>query len=355
MKILMVGPHPEKVKGGMSTVIKSYYDSELVNRNKIIAINTVVDGIKIKKLLILIGSYIRMFGVLITQKIDIVHIHLASRKSFYRKSLYINLASIFKKRIIVHMHGGEFDDFYKNESNKWQQKYITKTFNKASIILALGEEWKKKINQYTNTPVEILYNSVNVSKENLYSDECKNILFLGRIEKEKGVYDLLNAMKVVQRFDKESKLILAGDGEVEKIKKVIKTLNLTENIVLTGWINSKDVRELLLKTSIFVLPSYNEGLPMSILEAMALGIPVISTNVGSIPELVENDVNGKIILPGEVKELSDALIELIKDKEKRKQISDMNFYKIKKSFSNEVNHEKLNLIYNSLLKGEYDR
>lgn len=355
MKILMVGPHPEKVKGGMSTVIKSYYESQILNRNKIIAINTVVDGIKIKKLLILISSYIKMFGTLITQKIDIVHIHLASRKSFYRKSLYINLASIFKKRIVIHMHGGEFDDFYKNESNKYQQKYITKTFNKASIILALGEEWQKRINQYTNTPVEILYNSVDIGKENPYSYEYENILFLGRIEKEKGVYDLINAMKVVQSFDKESKLILAGDGELEKIKKVIRTLNLNENVILTGWISQKDVRELLMKTSIFVLPSYNEGLPMSILEAMSLGIPIISTSVGSIPEVVENNINGKIILPGKIKELSNALIELIKDNEKRKKMSEINFYKIKKNFSNEVNHEKLNSIYNSLLKGEYDK
>lgn len=348
MKILMVGPHKDKVKGGMSTVIKGYYNSELVHQYDFISINTVIDGCKFMKLLCFIYSYIKMIFCLVFTNIHIVHVHVASRKSFYRKSFYIKLAKLCKKKILLHMHGGEFDIFYWQECNENQRRKITKVLNMSNRIISLGEEWKKRISKYCSTQVTVVYNSVDVEKLNLYDINSKNVLFLGRLEKTKGIFDLIEAAQFVIKEEKNINFILAGDGDLLKITNIIIDKKLENNFKLLGWIDSNEVKNLLKDTMCYVLPSYNEGMPMSILEAMSFGIPIVSTNVGGIPEIIENSVNGFLIKPGDVQALSDSILFLSKNPRNKKEISISNFNKVNKKYSNDINCKILSNIYEEL-------
>jgi glycosyltransferase involved in cell wall biosynthesis len=349
MKIIMVGPHKDKVKGGMSTVIKGYYNSDLVNKYEFISINTVIDGCKFIKLLCFFYSYAKMIFCLMFNNIDLVHVHVASRKSFYRKSIYIKLAKVFKRKIVLHMHGGGFDTFYWKECNDKKRKKITRILNMGDVIIALGESWKSKISRYCSTSISVVYNSVNVENQNLYNQNSKNVLFLGRLEKQKGIFDLIKAAQFIIKQDKDIKFLLAGNGDLSKIMEVLKAKKIKENFKLLGWVDSYEVKRLLKDSMAFVLPSYNEGMPISILEAMSFGVPVISTNVGSIPEIIKNRINGFLIKPGDIKGISKSILYINKNYNKKIKISNKNFEDVSKKYSNDVNYKALSDLYESLL------
>lgn len=109
------------------------------------------------------------------------------------------------------------------------------------------------------------------------------------------------------------KFYLCGDGDIEGINNEIDKLNISKWIAHVGWIDSNEKQEIYKNIAINVLPSYNEGLPMSILETMAYGIPSITTNIASIPEVVVDGVNGFLINPGDIDALSDKLKILLND------------------------------------------
>ncbi len=348
MNVLMIGPDREKIKGGMSSVIKNYIDSKLSEEINIIPISTVSGGNKIGKIFTFINSYMKTFYNLAFKGIDITHIHVASRNSFIRKSYYIRLAKRLNSKIVIHMHGGQFDKFYWNESNDRRKKHITNILNKADVVIALGERWEKSIKEYCDSEIVVIPNSINVNKINLYNKNSNNILFIGRLEKDKGIYDLINAFKKVVSNIENINLILAGDGEKEKVNNILEKYGLTKNVVLKGWVNKDEIDRLLGEASLFLLPSYDEGMPISILEAMSFGVPIISTNVGSIPEVI-TDENGILINPGDVDKLSDSIEFLFKDENLRNKISNNNYKKIIEEYNTEINNNKLLNLYKEIL------
>ncbi|EOG6176939.1 glycosyltransferase family 1 protein [Clostridium perfringens] len=348
MNILMIGPDREKLKGGMSSVINSYFNSELIKKLNIIPIGTVVDGSRIIKLKVFVISYIKTLYILLFKNIDIVHVHVASRTSFKRKSFYINLVKKFNKKIVIHMHGGQFDKFYWDESNDKQRRKITKVLDKADIIIALGEKWRERIVKYCSTEVITIPNSLNSQKSNLYNENSNNILFLGRLEEAKGIYDLIDTVDRLNKLE-NVKFILAGDGDKDRLESLLIKRNLQDKIIMTGWLDKNEVEDRLKDTMIFLLPSYDEGMPMSILEAMSFGIPIISTKVGSIPEVI-SDNNGILIEPGNIDELANAIRYLVENKDKRIKMSTNNYKKIKENFDIEVNNSKLISLYEGLMK-----
>ena len=136
------------------------------------------------------------------------------------------------------------------------------------------------------------------------------------LTKRKGIYDLIEAIKILndKGIVREKKLnfIIGGSGKEEvQIKELISKYKLEQCTEMVGWVNGEKKEELLKKSQLFVLPSYNEGLPMAILEAMSYGIPVVSTDVGSISEVVKNYKTGFLIEPGKRDEIAKGIINLI--------------------------------------------
>lgn len=150
--------------------------------------------------------------------------------------------------------------------------------------------------------------------------------------------------RLVTEFE-DIQLYIAGDGELKKIKDIIKEKRLEKNINCVGWVSGSEKERLLKECSVFVLPSYNEGMPMSILEAMAYKNSVISTEVGGIPQIITNNENGIIIKPGDKDELYNALKGLISNTEKRRIISENARKTVEEKFDIINNIEKLFLLY----------
>mgnify|MGYP004509152633 CR=1 FL=1 len=346
MKVLMIGPDIDRVPGGMATVIKNCIYSELANKVELKYISSNIEGRLLNKLLWNIGGVLKyLFNI---NRYDIVHIHMAERGSFYRKSIYVIIAKILKKKSIIHFHGAEFDEFYSLESNKIQKKYISYILDKSSLIIALGELWQEKIKKYTNTKIVVLSNAVEVPINNFYNLNNRSIILLGRLEQRKGTFDLLDIADNILCDNLSFNLVLAGDGNLDLVKAKIKTLKFKNNIKLLGWINKEQREELFKNTAIFVLPSYNEGMPMAILEAMSYGIPVVVSDVGDIPYLVKDYENGYLIKAGDKKLLENRILKLIENDDLRIKISRNNYKKVKDKFNLQINLKKLEEIYRML-------
>lgn len=343
MKVLMVGP-ARSVKGGMTTVVDNYFEYGLSEKIELKYIESCNDKNKILKFIQEIKG-LNEFKKNI-KKYDIVHIHMASRRSTYRKIKYIQIAKKYNKKVILHIHGGGFSKFYDEECNDRQKEYIKNNLNKADKIIVLSEEWKKYFTKLIKeNKLEILYNGVKVPEEYDKDLSNKNILFLGRINEQKGIYDLIKAIKIIKEKYPDVCLYVGGTGEENRIQKSVNELQLEDNVKMLGWINNEQKDKILKKCAIFVLPSYFEAMPMSILEAMSYYCVTLSTNVGSIPKVIQNNENGILVKPGDIKNISDMINYLFENKETMSKISSNARTTIEKKYNIKKNVNKLLNIY----------
>lgn len=266
-------------------------------------------------------SLLKIFFFVVFDKIDLAHVHISQQGSSYRKILICILLKFFKIPYILHLHGSKFHHFY-NDSSILTKNLIFKIFNESQANIVLGEFWKKFLENKVKVKknVFILYNtSIFKSKFKIKNSKQLNILFLGRLSRRKGTYDLIKALNKIKNYNNwYAKLV--GDGDINEINNLISKLNLRERIEVTGWKNRQQINKYLLVSNIFILPSYDENLPLSVIEAMACGIPVITTPVGALPEIVKHNYNGILVKPGNISGISKNIKFLLKSKKLRDKI-----------------------------------
>lgn len=348
MKVLMIGP-ARSVKGGMTSVVDNYFEYGLNDKVEIKYIETINDKGKISKFIKEIKGKIEFLKNI--KKYDIVHLHMASRRSTLRKCFYINKSKKNNKKVVLHIHGGAFEKFLENECSQKRKSYILKTIKKCDRIIVLSEEWYNYFSKYIpSNKLTIMYNSVYIPTDFEKNLDMKNYLFLGRINKNKGIYDLIEVFADLLKKYPDIVLNIGGSGEEENLKKLIKKFKIEKNVNLLGWINN-DIREKeLIKNSCFILPSYVEAMPVSILEAMAYKNITISTNVGSIPKVIENMKNGIVIEPGNKTELKKSIEKLINDKELCNKISKEAYSTANEKFNIKKNIDKIITLYDSIIE-----
>jgi glycosyltransferase involved in cell wall biosynthesis len=249
---------------------------------------------------------------LLTTKVDLVHIHISDGGSILRKAIIATISFVFHKPVLMHAHGSVFHLNYEN-SPKLVQQLIKKVFSQCEGWIALTSFWQNfYISDLGLDPnrVFVLLNPTELPPNiPIRSGSTKiKIVFLGKIGHRKGTFDLIHSFANLPEYLKNvSELLVAGDGEVEKAKKLTESLNLTEQITFLGLIDAHERDLLLEKADIYVLPTYNEGLPLALLEAMSWGLPVITTPVSGIPDVVIDTKNGLLITPGNIQQLTDAM------------------------------------------------
>jgi len=345
-KVLIIGPSIRKSRGGMASVIQNISSDKYLNSKfKINVFSSFVDGNIVIRFLYSIFKF--SYFILIFNRYDVFHIHVASYGSFFRKKLYIDTLRFFKKNIILHLHGATFLEFFDNSS---KQKIINNTFKKANKVIVLSESWKREINKRMNLDnVEVINNGVIFHNNHFGLGKDNSFLFLGRLGKRKGTYDLLKAIKIVGKDYPQIRFYFCGDGEIEQVNKLIKEEKLEHFVSVEGWCSKNKIKEILRVVSTMILPSYNEGLPMSILESMEQGKIIISTNVGGIPEVVVDNENGYLVEPGNVDQIKESIIKVISNHKKNIVISNNNISKIHDHFNVKVINKKIGEIYSSLL------
>jgi glycosyltransferase involved in cell wall biosynthesis len=223
------------------------------------------------------------------------------------------LSRLLGRPVVLHTHGADFDEFY-HRSPAFIKPFFRFIFSLCSRILVLSGFWRSFFIKHAEPKkVEILHNGVYASVFSEHFTAPTNLsrfLFLGRLGQRKGVYDLLQAIDILVNKERHSDLqfFLAGDGDIDEVNRIIAEKQLTQHVQLLGWLQEKEKMEWFRQVDTIVLPSYNEGLPMALLEAMAAGKIIISTRVGGIPDLVEDGKNGFLMTPGDIDKLCQSIV-----------------------------------------------
>ncbi len=342
-KVLMVGTDTTTM-GGIASVINDYIDSGVFDRLSIDYHPTHKDGSKIEKALFFLKQLL-LFNIRVF-KYRIIHLHTSHGWSYRRLSVLLFISKLLGKKVIFHIHGSQFDLYY-NSAGRIEQFFIRRGLRTADYVIALSETWKCKIIAIEKTSkVVVILNAVNTDKYAI-SDraihEPLSVLFLGRLGERKGIYDVLDAISLLD-YEKYY-FVLAGDGELDKVKKIISDRGLDKYVSVPGWIKGDEKLDLLKNADVYILPSYNEGLPIGILEAISAGLPVIASSIGGIPEAVVDGVNGFLIEPGDSRSLAKKLQELSDDHRKLNEFSHSSKNIALEKFSMSRAEEKLKHIY----------
>ena len=339
-------------KGGISSVVKIYGIYNLFKHLPIIYIPTHKDGSKFEKSILALKAWIYFLSLLILNRVALVHVHCASRASFWRKSLFILMSYATRRPLIFHLHGAEFMQFYEHESGFFVRLFIRFILDRATRIVVLSSQWKTNIAKITsNKKIVTIFKPMPIEDSSDRSQNAKQentLLFLGRLEKRKGIYDLIETVKRLRDDFPNVQLLCGGDGDLEEVQKKAEDLGINNSLKILGWVTGEYKKQLLAESSIYVLPSYNEGLPMSVLEAMAAGLPIVSTPVGGIPNAVEDGKEGFLVEPGDVAALTETIARLLRDSELRAHMGSAGRKKVHDQFSPEVILPQIEALYQEL-------
>ncbi|WP_408072137.1 glycosyltransferase family 4 protein [Butyrivibrio sp. JL13D10] len=353
-KICMIVQDPN-VKGGIAAVTGGYYGSRLEKDFDITYVESYCDGGKLTKLAKALRAYREFRHVLKTNRPDIVHVHSSFGPSFFRKYPIISMAHKAGIPIINHIHGSALDELYTN-APAWKKRMVEKSYSECTKLVVLSAEWKEKISAIVPaTMIEVIPNySVIVpemTSEKVMDDRFnkKQILYLGRFDELKGVVDIPAIADKVKKVFPEVKFVLGGTGETEPTEAEIKRLHLESTVLMPGWIRGDEKTKLLKESSIFLLPSHMEAMPMSILEAMGYALPIVSCEVGGIPQVVSKDINGKLYRPQDVDGMADGIISYYSDRASWEEACRQSLKLADEGYSFETHINKLEELYTSVL------
>jgi glycosyltransferase involved in cell wall biosynthesis len=250
-------------------------------------------------------------------RVDLCHINLASRGSTFRKACYAALCRLFRTPYVVHLHGGGYREFFARRGPAGKA-IIRSLFLGAGRVIVLGSLWRDFVHDEIGVPqarIATLANAVEGPEKIVEAERASppSILFLGLLRQEKGIEVLLEALAKPALGACEWRAVLAGNGDVAKYAADVASLGLSERISLPGWCAQDTVRLLLRQSSILVLPSFVENLPLALLEAMAYGLCPVVTPAGAIPDIVQDGQNGLIVPAGDAAALAHALVRLLKE------------------------------------------
>ena len=346
-EVIMVGTSLD-VRGGIGAVVRGYRDNGLFTRFPIHYVTTHREGPAVAKAGAALAAYAQLAVALVRGDAPLVHIHLASRASFWRKSVVCLLATLWRRPYVLHVHGGDFGKFYEQECGHFAKAAVRHALRRAAVVLALSEHWRLTLLRICpGANVRVLPNSVPLRGDwsDLQPVASQRVLYSGRINVRKGTFDLLEAFARVASEFPDATLICAGDGEGEQLLARATALGLQHRVSCPGWISASEMSSELSRASLFALPSHAEGVPMALLEAMARGLPVITTPVGGIPEVVQNGRNGILVTPQDVDAIAQALRTLLGSASERGRLGTAARETIEQNFALPVTLDRLAAIY----------
>lgn len=323
-----------------------YFRTGKVNNHPILSISMI-------RLFDLAWSYLYFPFFLIFHNPDVIEINSSLvKKSFYRDLVYLRLAKIFSKKskLVLFNHGWN-DEFKLKLSTEKKQTFIN-FYGGFDHIILLAQYFKKELETagVDTSNVHIITTGINYEDyESLgvKKNFSNRLLFLSRVEPEKGIFQFLEAIPSLLDINKDFIFDIAGDGDaMDQVRNHDIVKQHHDNIVFHGYALGKSKIELFKNAAMYIFPSYHgEGCPVSVLEAMAAGLPVIYTNVGALIELLEDDLNGILIPPKDTNALVNAIKKIYEDPGLRISMGELNKKTAAQNFDLKMIFDKLEAIY----------
>ena len=352
MRVLMIGVGPE-TQGGMWSVVAGYLESGALKSRvdiEYVATATRVSASRLAKLKKAIRGFRKISALLKTGCFALVHIHMSERGDFFRGAISILMAKRKRLPVVLHMHGGSFKTFYGDASNLLK-RLIVNVLNKADRVIVLGKVFEEFFLSLglDASRVVVLPNAVEVPGLNDCKSDARDVLYLGVISRDKGIIDYLDAIRLLPDDVTDRRLFkLFGPLSDIDIEKEIERRHLKGTVVYGGYLSPSEKSREFGKSCLLVLPSHFEVLPMVLIEAMAYGVPVVATDVGSVSEMVEDGINGLLVKPYDSASLATALQRMLADEDMRSACGAAAYETARSRYSMDGHIKRLVEIYQSI-------
>lgn len=340
LQVGMIGPGLD-VPGGMTAVHRTWLRSRMFEGVEVRYFETMGEGSlaeKVGKNILGQSRFVR--ELLSGYRPDVFHIHVADRRSFYRKLAYFEQAQLTGVPVVVHIHGAVFEEFF--DAHAINATSVRRMFTNAALVLVLHQKIYDKSVEWAggDSNVEILYNPVEIDAFDpplpRDPEQPLTVLMMGEVGERKGAFDLVEAIPTVLASVPTARFRFAGNGETERLQERVDALGVTASVDVMGW-TAGDAKTAAFQTAdVYCLPSYAENLPVSVLEAMAARLPVVGTPVAGTPEEIIEGETGFMIQPGDRDAIADRLIRLLTDPALRANMGAAGRSRVEKHFENEV-------------------
>lgn len=359
--VLMLGPDRAAVSG-VSTHVNLLLESSLGDEFEMIHFQVGSEGRDeggAARLLRLLASPFLLAAAIVFRHASVVHINTSmNTRAYWRDLAYLVVSRMLGARVVYQVHGGKLpEDFAKGALGR---AFLRWTLRLPERIVVLAQVELVAYRRFVpGQDVRVLPNGIDVrpfaTLPTLQSspDAPLRLVYIGRIAREKGLYETLQGMRLAHELGVDARLVVAGGGAEEpRLRRYAQALGIAPRVCFVGPVFGIDKVRLLEGADAMVLASYSEGLPYALLESMAAGIPVIATPVGAIPDVVADGIHGFLVPPRDGKAIAEALAVLYGDRERLSWMSRACRRRIRAAFSIERLAQELSLLYAQLCGGE---
>lgn len=351
-RVLVVGPG-DGAQGGISAVINNYKKSSFWNDFHCYHFSSTEDGSRAFKLFFSARRFLTFLVTILWARPAAVALHTSHGSSFYRKFQYLLAAHVLRIPVVLHIHPAYFHEYFQAGSGVRKAMVMCAARWSARIIFLSVEQRDRFSGVFPAEKLVVISNPVEGRQYRVWREdwrhESRQVLFLGWITREKGAYDLLEAVPtVVQEFPDVS-VLFAGNKEIDRLRDLIMARGLEKSACVLGWVEGLERLRLLRTSRLLILPSYTEGVPNVILEAMASGLPIITTAVGGIPSVLTDDINCLMVRPGDVEGIAAAIVRLLRDDTECKRLAAAGLQEVELKYDIEVIAGQLRQIYQQVI------
>ncbi len=317
--VVIATPLGQEGKGGVDRimdVVRSYDQAQPDPDVSLRFVTTRGPGSILLSPFYLFAALLRFGWLRLRRRADVLHVNLGQGGSALRKLVLCGWARLMGAPYVLHLHGSEFHHFW-DSAHPVTSARLRDLFEAAASVVVLGEPWRRYVSgKAPRARIEVVPNATYAPKgaggQPSRPGAPVHILFLGEMGPRKGVPELIDALQALDTRQ-PWRATLAGNGAVAQTRSEIERLNLAHKVRVTGWVGPAEVEALLTDADVLVLPSHHENLPMSVIEAMAYGLAVVTTPVGAVEDVIEPEVTGLLCPPGDAARLAEAIRRVVED------------------------------------------
>ncbi|MCA1961283.1 MAG: glycosyltransferase family 4 protein [Desulfomonile sp.] len=338
-RVLVLGPVPPP-QGGIASVIQDWVKSDLSREYTFEVFPTFTKDLVGTHKFLRLADHVRRFAALglklICTRPDIVHIHTST--AFRSTMVYLFLAKIVGRTAILHIHGSDWEGFYQKQS-RLVRRLRRLALSLPDVIVVLNSFWVRwLIGIGISTDIRIVPNCLreepkpdpaaveSVRRDLGFQEDDLVVLTVASICSWKGIFDLVEAIPKIVRQRNRVRFVLAGGeeepGALKRLTDVLEQARVRRWVHVLGEVDRDRIAALLYSADLFLLPSWTEGMPIAVLEAMRAGVPVIATDVGAVPDMIADGESGFLIKPRHPEQIAEAVLSLSENESLRRTLAE---------------------------------